>query len=256
MIFLAIVGSMVWWFYPVLRLQFSNTDYQELNGKDRLRVARWRHGGSLRRAFAAASVEYPPSEIFLRVFKQERRLELWARHSGPIFKLVQSYGITESSGTLGPKRREGDRQVPEGFYEVDRFNPESSFHLSLGLNYPNSSDSVRSDKEKPGFDIYIHGGDVSIGCMPLGDDHIEEVFLSAWDAKAQGQKRIRVHIFPAIMEGPAWEHLLQQARQSNPSLASFWDELYPGYEAFEKNHIPPAVSVEPGGIYRVTPIEP
>ncbi len=107
---------------------------------------------------------------------------MWARHGDGRFRLVASYPILAVSGGPGPKRREGDKQVPEGFYEIDRFNPKSLFHLSLGLNYPNAADRVLSDREHPGGDIFIHGSNVTVGCAPLGNDAIEELYLAALDA--------------------------------------------------------------------------
>ena len=122
----------------------------------------WRAGSTgasaVHQAFEQAGVDFPPDGIFLRVFKREGRLELWARKGGVPFRLIRSYAITQSSGKPGPKRREGDLQVPEGFYEIDRFNPESSYHLSLGLNYPNASDRLRSDPAAARcLDIFVHG---------------------------------------------------------------------------------------------------
>ena len=83
------------------------------------------------------------------------------------------------SGTTGPKRLQGDFQVPEGFYHINEFNPNSNYHLSMGLNYPNSSDRILSDSLRPGGEIYIHGSCVSVGCIPLNDDEIEELYLIA-----------------------------------------------------------------------------
>lgn len=79
------------------------------------------------------------------------------------------------SGTLGPKRMEGDYQMPEGFYYINEFKPYSNFHLALGINYPNASDKVLSDARRPGGDIYIHGGCVSTGCIAISDQPIEEL---------------------------------------------------------------------------------
>ena len=204
--------------YPAWRLRFGHVDFQSLNGADRMTLARWRREASLRAAFKSAGVTYPPEAIFLRALKREARLELWARTGATPFQLIRSYPITYSCGEPGPKRREGDRQVPEGFYEIDRFNPESNFHLSLGLNYPNASDRLRSDQAQPGSDIFIHGGDGSIGCIPIGDENIEEVFLAAWDARAHGQEKIEVHVFPAVMQGPAWAKFVQEQSASKPAL--------------------------------------
>src|ERR1051326_4379541 len=118
--------------------------------------------------------------IFIRVFKKEKRLEVWARspHQN-VFLLLHNYDICASSGDLGPKRSAGDGQVPEGFYTIDRFNPYSNFYLSLGVSYPNKSDRILGNKSNYGGDIFIHGSCVTIGCMPLTDDKIKELYILA-----------------------------------------------------------------------------
>src|SRR5690606_11025729 len=102
--------------------------------------------------------------------------------NGEKFTLVKTYPVCSSSGLPGPKRKKGDRQTPEGFYHIDRFNPQSAFHLSLGINYPNSSDKILGHSD-PGGDIFIHGSCVTIGCVPLTDDLIKEVYVLAVEAK-------------------------------------------------------------------------
>src|SRR6185436_20905744 len=98
-----------------------------------------------------------------------------------------TYKVCQQSGTTGPKRVEGDYQVPEGFYYINEFNPNSNYHLSLGLNYPNASDRLLSDSLRPGGNIYIHGNCVSTGCIPVNDEQIEEIYIITSSAKAQGQ---------------------------------------------------------------------
>lgn len=127
--------------------------------------------------FDRARVSYPPGRLALIALKEEKVLELWAWQDTWI--LVHRYPILAASGTAGPKLREGDRQVPEGFYSVSGLNPNSSFHLSIKLNYPNAFDraSARADgRVNLGGDIFIHGKAVSIGCIAIGDEAIEEVF--------------------------------------------------------------------------------
>jgi murein L,D-transpeptidase YafK len=252
---LVLLAAGAWLSSPLLRWRFGRVDFQDLSGADRVRVARWQHGASVQQAFEQAGVDFPPDGIFLRVFKREGRLELWARKGGVPFRLIRSYAITQSSGKPGPKRREGDLQVPEGFYEIDRFNPESSYHLSLGLNYPNASDRLRSDPERPGYDIFLHGGAGSIGCVPLGDAPIEEVFLALWEAREHGLRSFPVHVFPGVMRGPDWDAFAGEQTQRDPALRTFWDELQPGYDAFEATHLVPDVTVESDGRYVVKPPE-
>lgn len=229
----------------------DETDYQSLPGPERVARARAAREKAIRAKFAQTDLPYPPREIFLRWFKKEAVIELWARSKHEPFRLVTSYPILANSGGPGPKRREGDLQTPEGFYEIDRFNPESQFHLSMRVNYPNASDAILSDKEKPGGDIYIHGHRVSIGCGPIGDDGIEELYLIALDTKKHGQQRIPVHIFPAKMSGPEWASFSETAIAGNAELQPFWQQLQPGYDFFESRHLLPKVVVSADGSYKV-----
>lgn len=134
-------------------------------------------------------------KLRILVFKNERMVELHA--SG--WKEPRKYPMTAFSGTLGPKLREGDRQIPEGIYGIEYLNPNSSFYLSLKVSYPNASDKARAKKDgrtKLGGDIMIHGSNVTIGCVPIGDDAIEEVFYLAY---AVGMKNVSVVIAPYDM---------------------------------------------------------
>jgi murein L,D-transpeptidase YafK len=221
--------------------------------RGRVAAARQRCFAKVKERFVAAKVDYPPDELFLRAFKHEAVVEVWARSDEGPFEMIHSYPITASSGRPGPKRREGDGQVPEGFYVIDRFNAASRFHLSLGLNYPNASDRILSDPQKPGFDIYLHGGSDSAGCLPLGDAAIEELYLMAVDAR--NHARIPVHIFPARMAGPEWEKFLEPYRQRELAVVRFWEPLAAAYRAFETTHSVPAVSVARDGNYRVAPVK-
>jgi murein L,D-transpeptidase YafK len=214
-------------------------------------MARLQHEEAIRQKYHDVAVDYP-GDIFLRWLKREAMLELWARNPHGRFRLVAAYPILASSGEFGPKRREGDRQVPEGFYEIDRFNPNSRFHLSLGLNYPNASDRVLADREKPGGGIFIHGNNVSIGCAPIGDDAIEEVYLAALDAHAHGQARIHVHVFPGRMAGADWEQFAAQQIAQQPELGPFWAQLQPAFTAFEMHRSLPAITVASDGRYVVS----
>jgi murein L,D-transpeptidase YafK len=218
---------------------------------DRVAKARLRAGPEIQRLFRAARVKYPPEELYLRAFKREAVLECWARGgAGERFKLVKAFKVTSSSGGPGPKRREGDRQVPEGFYRIDLFNPASSFHLSMRVDYPNASDRVLSDREKPGFDIYVHGGSGSVGCLPLGDEGIEQLYLLALDVSERGRP-LPIHIFPARMEGDEWERFRAEQTAGKPELAAFWELLQPGFDAFEKTREVPVVEIAADGRYVV-----
>jgi len=167
-------------------------------------------------------------EVFFRLIKTHRALEVWARNRGETaFRQLRSYPLAATSGTLGPKRRAGDGQVPEGFYTIDRFNPQSAYHLSLGLDYPTADDILATGLADPGGDIFLHGSNVSAGCLPLTDAGIEEVYLLAVAARAAGQASIGVHLFPF----PVLASELRQ-RSASPHTA-FWQGLAPGYAYFE-----------------------
>lgn len=167
----------------------------------------------LRPAFLAAHVPFPPERVWLVALKDERRLELWA--GSPASRtLVKEYAILAASGGPGPKRREGDLQVPEGLYRILWLNPASSYHLSMKVDYPNELDraKARADRRTQlGGDIFIHGRNVSIGCLALGDPAIEELFVLAADVGvAHVQAVIVPHDFrrrpPALpaRPDPAW----------------------------------------------------
>jgi murein L,D-transpeptidase YafK len=134
--------------------------------------------------FAARGAEYPPREVALVALKREARLELWAG-SADRWTFVRSYLIRAGSGRLGPKIREGDHQVPEGEYAVTALNPASRYHLSLRLDYPNAFDRAQAaadGRDRLGGDIMIHGGAGSIGCLAIGDEGAEDLFVLAADA--------------------------------------------------------------------------
>lgn len=214
----------------------------------RVRQASGQAQPRLEALFRKAGLDYPAREVLLRVFKLEGELELWARNDkNSPFILVQLYPVCAASGTVGPKRREGDLQVPEGFYFISAFNPWSHFHLSLRVNYPNAADRILGDRRHPGGDIFIHGSCVTIGCLPLRDGPIEEVYLAAVDARDAGQAHIPVHIFPCRLDG-SWLRLERESWR-RPGLMDFWRNLKEGYDLFDKTHRLPKVSVDHRGKY-------
>ena len=169
---------------------------------------------------------------------------------GSKLRHVHTFPILRASGRLGPKRQEGDGQVPEGCYFIERFNPASLFHLSLGLDYPNASDLVlTTDREHPGSDIFIHGNCQSIGCLAMGDPAIEEVFLAAWDAKLAGQARLAVQVFPCHLTAVNWKKILSPACVGEPALEKFWHGLQVAYDRFEQAGEIARFRVEEDGAY-------
>jgi murein L,D-transpeptidase YafK len=186
-------------------------------------------------------------QLFIRVFKEDKLVEVWLKsNSEKEYKLFKTYDICASSGELGPKRKQGDGQVPEGFYTIAVFNPYSSYHLSLGVSYPNASDRIKG-KGNLGGDIMIHGSCVTIGCLPLTDTYIKEVYILAVEAKNNGQQNIPVHIFPTKMNDKGMLFL----SEVNTDLLDFWKNLKPGYDYFENNKLVPKISTDKSGNYLV-----
>jgi murein L,D-transpeptidase YafK len=200
------------------------------------------------KTIASKNIQPNELEIFIRVFKKEQTLEVWGKNQqDSTFQKLTDYPFCAFSGDLGPKRKEGDLQIPEGIYHINRFNPKSKFHLSLGLNYPNKSDKILSDKNAPGSDIFIHGGCQTVGCIPLTDDKIREVWVFSEMAKNNGQSKIPVHIFPFKMT----EALLKSHLKKRQNLNAFWQNLKPIYEAFEKKKKLNAIQVSVNGRYEL-----
>ncbi|HAT7055548.1 TPA: hypothetical protein JBF65_15555, partial [Legionella pneumophila] len=146
--------------------------------------------------FSKAGVSYPPKEIALLAFKSERKVELWAKNPNQEWTHIHDYPLTGFSGRLGPKLRENDKQIPEGIYKLVNFNPFSSMHLSMMINYPNSFDRQKGymdGRKELGNNIFIHGKNLSVGCLAVGDLAIDQLFILA---RRVGLKNIQVIIAP------------------------------------------------------------
>ena len=196
-----------------------------------------------------AGIKANELEIYIRVFKSDKIMELWAKFKGrKNYELIKEFAICTSSGIPGPKRMEGDMQVPEGFYSISHFNPESNFYLSLGINYPNASDRILADKMHPGGAIYIHGNCVTIGCIPITDEKIKELYIYAVEARNNGQSQIPVSIFPCRMDDkPFLKFKMEHAASVN--LFGFWGNLKQGYDFFQIHKYLPKISVQRTGLY-------
>lgn len=228
------------WFIPVFIYACSPESERSI-------AARKRYLPSVQKALLSAGIgKQDDFEICLLVFKQQKELEVWARkiNTGRM-KLIKTFNICRLSGHAGPKRKSGDLQVPEGVYIIRQFNPYSSYHLSLGLNYPNQSDKIRGDKTDPGGDIFIHGKCVTIGCLPLGDDQIEELYVLCEEAGKRGNKEIQVCIFPDRFDSVHGDLVRQY-----PQYVDFWEELRIGLELFRSLKRPLIVTVDNTGGYR------
>jgi len=174
--------------------------------------------------------------VFIRIFKQEALLEVWIK-SDSTYHFLKAYKICAYSGKLGPKRREGDRQAPEGFYRVNKnsLNPHSKFHLSFNLGYPNAYDRARG---RTGSYLMVHGNCVSIGCYAMTDAKIEEIYMLVEKALKKGQRAVQVHIYPFRMTEE------NMAAYSHYRWYDFWENLKEGYDYFEAEHLPPRIDVK------------
>ncbi|MBR9988588.1 MAG: L,D-transpeptidase family protein [Gemmatimonadetes bacterium] len=240
------------------RSSFTAADYaiaesgfaREQLRNSRVRRAQVNARPVIQRLFKDRNLRHPAAEVFVRVFKRDRELEVWVRSvDSSRFQLLKTYGICAAAGKPGPKRRQGDEQVPEGFYHIDLFNPNSNYHLSMRVNYPNASDRAANPGGRLGGDIYIHGDCVSAGCLAMTDEGIEELYWLGIEAHAMGQSQIPIHIFPARLDAAGMKQM-KDVFADQPDLLKFWKTLQPGYEYFEKNQRLPQVMVDAGGTYR------
>ena len=176
------------------------------------------------------------SPIFIRIFKQSYELEVWIKKN-TTYHLFKTYPICAYSGQLGPKLKEGDRQAPEGFYQVSQkqMNPKSRYHLSFNLGFPNKYDRQHG---RTGSYLMVHGNCVSSGCYAITNKYIEEVYLLAEAALKAGQSKFDVHIFPFRMT----EQNLNQNR--NSPWFEYWKNLQEGYALFEESRQLPQIDVE------------
>ena len=175
--------------------------------------------------------------MFVRIFKEENELEVWKAKDDGRFYHFKTYPICTWSGKLGPKFKQGDKQTPEGFYKVSakQMNPNSSYHLSFNIGFPNSFD--RAHKRTGDF-IMVHGDCRSAGCYAMTDALIEEIYALAREAFTGGQEAFDLHAFPFRMT------LENMRRFQRHKAYAFWrNNLYQGYKDFEVSQLPPKVDV-------------
>lgn len=232
----------------MLFAQNSFTDYQKNYNKVSRAFAKWEE--TLKKEFEAKGFNWPVKHLYIRSFKYDSELQVWVKNNPTdTFSHFKSYKVCALAGTMGPKRMEGDYQVPEGFYYINEFNGNSQYHLSLGLNYPNPSDKLLADPMKPGGEIYIHGSCVTTGCIPILDNKIEELYVLSSHAKGSGQDFIPVHIFPAKYDVKRSADYLEKVYESDPSLKAFESNLKRVYDFFEENRRLPVIAISPEGKY-------
>jgi len=215
---------------PLLLLLTCSSDTTNETQMTRVEIAYQEKSKFIESTLAQSGIQLKSVHLYLRAFKQEQILEVWAKNKQEVaFKKLLIYDFCAFSGDLGPKRMEGDLQIPEGEYYINRFNPLSKFHLSLGLNYPNASDKKLGHPTKVGSDIFIHGGCASVGCIAITDDKIKELYILAELARKNGQTKIPCPIFPF----PLTTKNIQLYAPTYPNHVAFWKSLQPLYNEFE-----------------------
>lgn len=210
-----------------------------LPGPERATAAAERVRPELEKALTEKGLRFG-DPVFLRAFKEENELELWIRRRDTEkYDLFRTWKIAGASGSLGPKLAEGDRQVPEGFYFVPPagMKPDSVFHLAFNIGYPNSYDRHHG---RTGSFIMIHGDRISIGCLAMTDAKIEEIYTLCDAALKNGQPFFRVHFFPFRMTDE------RMTAAAGHEWEDFWKNLREGYDHFERERVPPDVTVEAG----------
>ena len=213
---------------------------------NRVRAAYDKKWVNLQSQLAAKKIDKDNFELYFRIFKIEKEFEVWVKNiTDHNYTLLKTISICASSGELGPKRKQGDYQVPEGFYEIATFNPNSSYHLAMKINYPNQSDVLKKTATDAGGDIMIHGNCVTIGCIPLENEPIEEVYVLATEAK--NRKLItQMAIYPCRFNEKNTHYL---AKNFSEEKNKFWETLKKPYSYFEKNNILPKISISKTGDY-------
>jgi len=213
--------------------QYAVREIQTVKGKRTIQQCLAQYGQTVRERllpyFESAKVSYPPKKVVFVGLKHEKILEVWACGEENRFNLIRTYPILAASGRIGPKLKEGDRQVPEGLYRIESLNPNSIFHLSLRINYPNEFDreqASRDNRTNLGGDIMIHGSNVSIGCLAMGDEAAEDLFILAAQTGIDNTSVIlspvdfRKRTFPEVTNTlPEWtDFLYKQIKQELSKL--------------------------------------
>lgn len=190
--------------------------------------------------------------IYLRAFKTEKKIEVWGKNiCDSTYTMIKEIPMCEISGDIGPKRRSYDLQVPEGFYYINELNPYSKYYLSMKINYPNASDSIRGVKGRLGNLIYIHGGCESSGCISVNDEKIKELFVYCIEAYNAGQEKVEIAIYPAKLEDKTYNRLIT-GYSKNKDKVSLWADLKKSYDLFNLKKVPPTVKYLPDGKHEIS----
>lgn len=176
------------------------------------------------------------SPVLVRLFKEESELEVWKQKTSGEYALLKTYSICAWSGKLGPKKTEGDRQAPEGFYAITpaQLNPSSQYHLAVDMGFPNTYDKANG---RYGTNLMVHGSCNSSGCYAMDDGQVEELYALARESFAGGQREFQMQAYPFRMTPK------NMARHRQSEHYAFWKMLKEGSDRFELTKRPPAVGV-------------
>jgi len=214
----------------------------------RVKTAYKNHWVTLKKEINLLKIDTSNFNVYLRAFKKEGALEVWIKNKAEKkFKLLKTFNICSNSGTLGPKKKQGDGQVPEGFYKITAFNPNSSYHLSLKVGYPNKADA-KNNKEPLGGDIMVHGKCVTIGCIPIEDMPIEQLYILCVESQ-NNKQTINIDIFPFKFTDKT--KLAETMKQYEEPLVSFWTNLFACGEYFEKEKELTSIKINDKGKYYI-----
>lgn len=184
--------------------------------------------------------------VMIKAYKNEQIVRVYVKKSSEkMWDVYKEFPFCSFSGDLGPKRMEGDFQIPEGYYYVNHFNPASNFLLSLGVSYPNKADRIKSTASRKGGAIYMHGNCVTIGCIPIQDEPIKELYILSVLGKNNGQSKVPIHIFPF-----EYTHTtMSLAVRKYPEHKDFWENIYDIERKFDSTKVPPKVGINSVGDY-------
>jgi murein L,D-transpeptidase YafK len=237
-------------FFLIISVAFISPDFITDQKKfERVRTAYKEKEPVLTEKLKQLKLDLKDLNVLFIAYKNELQMDVYVKRKSDMkYSFFGTYTICASSGGPGPKRRLGDNQVPEGFYYIDRFNPSSSYYLSLGLNYPNTSDRIKSKGENPGGDIFIHGECATIGCMPMTNDPIKELYVLAIQARQAGQVKVPVYSFPFRFTEANFS-AFKENYKTDTALIEFWTRLKVGYDKFQNTKEEVKFRVDNAGNY-------
>ena len=211
------------------------------------------HKVSISKKLTALNVDGSNFQILFIAYKANKKLEVYVGSPNKEMSLYETYNVCAQSGDIGPKNQSGDNQTPEGYYYIDRFNPASNFLLSLGLNYPNKADKIRSNASDLGGDIFIHGNCLSIGCLAMTDESIKEIYTLAIMARNSNQMKIPVIIAPfTMLQSKKMDFDKQADLKPYAKYFGLWKSIFEGISKFYKTKQLPKFTISKAGSYILT----